>query len=190
MLSKNDYKKICIQLKLFGFRNYKEFINSSLWKEFRNTLYKMNPPAECSVCKKGSQYFHLHHVTYKRLLDPKLVKWVCDECHKRVHEDIKNTIQDNTNELIIEINGDKFERRKNSLRIIPSSGLPAVLHHSMHASGVFKRIEEGNNPGEEVNNYIRKKQEKGDSLIIGLVDEYTDKIYEYIWKEYRPFTTN
>jgi uncharacterized protein YlaI len=180
MLSKNDYKKICKQLNLFGFRSYKEFVSSDLWKEFRKVLYKKELPVACSVCYKDSKYFHLHHTSYKRLLDPRLVRWVCEDCHQKVHKETERSIQENTVELYDELNGDKFERRVNSLRVVESSGLPEVLHHSIHASGLVNKAKEGEDVKDLLGKYRNKKIKINDRMLLNLLNENYDKAIEFL----------
>jgi uncharacterized protein YlaI len=180
MLSTNYYKKICKQLNLFGFRNYKEFINSNLWKEYRDTLYKRDIPVACSICNKGSKYFYLHHTSYKRLLDPRCVQWVCEDCHQEIHKETEKSIQKKTNELYEELNGNKFERRVNSLRIVQSSGLPEVLHHSIHASGLVNKAREGEDVEDIVKKYRNKKIKIKDKVLLNLLDKNYDKTVEFL----------
>jgi hypothetical protein len=186
MLSKNDFKKICKQLKEYGFKSYKDFLGSDLWKEFRRVLYTKDLPELCSICRQESEYFHLHHKSYKRLVDPELVVWICDKCHREVHQETDEAIQRETDKLFIEINGNKYERRQNSLRVIPSSGLPAVLHHSMHASGLILQINEGKDAKEVLRKYEKKKRRRKDTIIIELLEENRNRVLDYL----RTFTTN
>ena len=181
MLIRGDYKKLCKQLNEFGFINYQEFLNSGLWKEFRAVLYKRDKPTRCSICKKKSPYFSLHHRTYKRILDPKNVVWVCDVCHKSIHDKKEKSIHFETDRLLLEINGTKNKKQRvGGLDIIPSSGLPATLHHSIHASGLVNKVRNGESVEECVSSYYSRKLRKMDELMIGLLEQNRENVLKYL----------
>lgn len=190
MLPSKDFRRLCSQLDVFGFKSYEEFLSSALWKEFRNCLFKKRRPSYCSVCNETYNNLTLHHKTYKRLLDPQNVLWVCDNCHKKIHEEAeKNTvtsISNETSKLSVSKNDKKYKKRVGSLRIVPASGLPETLHHSLHAFGVISEIRHGGTPKDCLDDYYRRKLENKDTLMVRLLEKYFVKALEYL----ATFTTN
>jgi len=178
MLTKNDYKKICRQLNELGFKSYSEFLSSNLWKEFRAVLYKKDKPVICSICKNRSDLLFLHHMTYKRMLDPRNLRWVCKDCHSKVHLENNQTIQDETDALITALNGK--HKRTESLRIVSSSNLPETLHHSLHACGVISKIRQGDSAKVSLEDYYNRKLKKKDSLMIELLEKNFIDALEYL----------
>jgi len=179
MLEKSDYKKICKQLKLYGFRSYKEFIDSGLWKEFRKAMYRKYQPFKCNICNKERELFFLHHKSYKRLLDPLSVVWICKDCHQKIHKKAEKSIQYETDKLFTENNGKK-NKRVGSLRIVYSSKLPETLHHSLHACGVVNMVREGQLPKKCLEEYYSKKRKKNDKLMIDLLERYFSNALVYL----------
>lgn len=180
MLSDRDYKKLCKQLDRFGFRDYKEFLDSSLWKEFRSVLYKKDKPQYCHICHKEHTYLYLHHKTYRRILDPSNMIWICSECHEKVHKEINESISNETDKLLTKLNGNRQRKRKGNLRIIPSSGLPETLHQSIHASGLIREIRDGGKPAQCLEKYYKNKVKRNDELMLKLLEGYSEKVMKYI----------
>lgn len=62
---------------------YREYINSSYWKEKRDCKLILKPICEC--CWLQSE--HIHHETYHRLWKEKMsdLRSLCWECHKNIH---------------------------------------------------------------------------------------------------------
>lgn len=177
-LPKNDYKKLIKQLNLYGFKSYKEFLESNLWREFRTVVIKNRKGNRCESCgKKGAN--HLHHRSYKRILDPKLVNFLCKDCHIKAHRKEEKSIEDATQGVI----GKKG--RTESMRILDVSNLPETLHHSLHACGVINRVRNGEDPQECITEYKEAKLKKKDFLMIELAENNADKILDYL----RTFTT-
>lgn len=186
MLVKKDFKKLCKQLNEYGFKNYQEFLNSGLWKEFRATLYKRDRPARCAICSNKTTFLSLHHKAYKRILDPKNVIWVCESCHKNIHSKVEKSIQFETDKLFVELGCHNHKRRVGSLEVILSSGLPATLHHSIHSSGVVRKVKNGESADSCLEGYYKRKLRKKDEFMISLLEQNKGKIIRYLGT----FTTN
>jgi len=73
-----------LQLDLLGFKDYKEFLNSSLWADFRSRLRKAHNCSKCARCG-STEGINLHHMSYKALLDPANIAVLCRDCHKIQH---------------------------------------------------------------------------------------------------------
>lgn len=102
MLNKKQYKKMINSLDLFGFKNYKSFLTSRLWKVFRQTVVtsKKFNSERCHCCnKKLKGRMHLHHIDYGQLLDPNNVKAVCEGCHVEIHEDVISNLKRRTHRV-------------------------------------------------------------------------------------------
>lgn len=178
MLSGKDYKNLCKQLNIFGFSSYKDFLESDLWREFRRILRKKHPYDRCDSCMKEDSQLFLHHKTYKQLLNPEFVIWVCRDCHKQIHSEISKSVDKMTSELVIKKLGKK--ERLESMRIVPSSQLPETLHHSINANGIVNKVKEGKTPAECLEFYYKKKLRDRDSLMVKLLQENTDKALRYL----------
>lgn len=78
------------QLKELGFDSYSKYLASPHWKGVRVDYESSDLPQFCLGCK--SNRFELHHRTYTRLGNEKLVDLIplCRECHKKVHDYAKN----------------------------------------------------------------------------------------------------
>lgn len=178
MLSSKDYKKLCKQLEGLGFSNYGEFLDSELWKAFRKTLRKKHSFNRCNTCGEKTNQLSLHHKSYKRLLDPDLVCWVCDDCHKRIHQEEITSVTKMTDDLIKEKLGKK--KRIESRRIVKASGLPETLHHSLHASGIINKVRGGDTPMTSLEIYYQRKRKKKDYLMIELLEKYETEALSYL----------
>lgn len=80
-----DYKRLCKQLRVFGFNSYDDFLNSELWDAFRERMKIVKESTRCCICSKKKPLV-LHHVKYTNLLDPDSVRFVCFDCHKDIHD--------------------------------------------------------------------------------------------------------
>jgi len=78
---------------------YYEYINSSKWQEKRkefysskiNKLFSLKGEWKCTCCLKPGIPLDLHHRTYKRLGNEKLMDFmaVCRACHNAIHDHYK-----------------------------------------------------------------------------------------------------
>lgn len=178
MLSGNDYKKLCKQLNTFGFSSYKDFLESDLWREFRKVLRKKHPYNRCDSCLEEADQLFLHHRTYKRLLSPEFVIWVCKDCHQQIHREISKSVDEMTVELRTKKLGKKG--RLASMRIVPSSQLPETLHHSINASGIVNKVKDGESPAECLEFYYKRKLRAKDYLMVKLLEENRSKALRYL----------
>lgn len=176
MLSGKDLKNLKRQLKLYSFDSYQDFLDSDLWKEFRKVVKKKTVQT-CNSCFKGAGE-NLHHRSYKRLLDPNLVIWLCNDCHKKIHKKELESI-DKATQMFVK------KKRVESLRIL-DNGLPEVLHQSLHASGIISKIKGGENPSFCINRYYERKVLKNDKVMVKLLEDNYSKVMEYCGT----FTTN
>jgi len=191
-LPKNDYKKLWRQLNKYGFKTYSEFLSSDLWKEFRKAMIGVKESNRCSICKDITSFgMSLHHKTYKQLLNPDYVIWVCRYCHSDIHQqNIDRSLSEITDnvrkekEKVTERRRKKnlgkkkakFSKRTASLRIVPSSGLPETLHHSLHSSG----LAQATNYITFIRKYQRKKVELTDILMCSLLDRYSTEVVSFV----------
>lgn len=93
-ISKSE-KGIPIRVRELGFDNYKQFLKSDNWKDFKNKFYKTKVVQEmvekfgqpvCEFCcTKGK--LNIHHWTYKKLGNDVAgyMSLICDECHNTIH---------------------------------------------------------------------------------------------------------
>jgi len=90
--------KLKIELDKFGFNDYQAFLNSRLWFEFKDHFKKTQ---DCSYCRRcgSTNKVSFHHLSYKRLLDPRNIAILCDECHKWQH-DKSPSIQDGIDDYV------------------------------------------------------------------------------------------
>lgn len=67
------------------FDNYKDYMESDIWKLKRNTMIKQNP--NCKICKKTKNIV-VHHLNYKMLGNEseKDLIVVCWDCHNKIHQ--------------------------------------------------------------------------------------------------------
>lgn len=179
-LQKNDYKKLKKQLNLYGFNSYKGFLNSGLWFEFKKVVEKKTYGKRCVSCGK-KEGIHLHHLSYKRILDPRLVGWFCEECHNKIHKKEMESVQEATTDLI-----GKKSKRVGSMRIIQESGLPETLHQSLNASGVIREVKDGKQPLVSLKKYYNRKLILNDNLMLDLLESNYNKVLDYL----RTFTTS
>lgn len=184
MLPKKDYKKLCKQLEGLGFSNYGEFLDSELWRAFRKTLRKKHGFDRCNTCGKKTNKLSLHHSSYKRLLDPDLVCWVCDNCHIEIHQKEVTSLMKMTDDLIKEKLGKN--KRVESKKIVRVSKLPETLHHSLHASGIINKVRGGDTPRVSLETYYQRKRRGKDYLMIELLEKYEVEVLKYLGT----FTTN
>lgn len=87
-INEKDYKKLCRELNTYGFKTYKEFLESTLWSEFKKRIPKGK--GICKVCRKNKANLP-HHITYKKFLVPSNIVWICSSCHTKIHKDILET---------------------------------------------------------------------------------------------------
>jgi N-glycosylase/DNA lyase len=73
-----------------GYSSYKEFLESSRWKELKNRAKKHIFYKSCRVCKTQNE-IDLHHKDYCHLHSMKSIIPLCRGCHDRIHEYAKET---------------------------------------------------------------------------------------------------
>ena len=74
--------------------NYSLYTNSLHWKDKRNKIILERKKCElCGVPTNEGKIFILHHLTYENILEDKEedLQLLCLDCHKAVHEIIKET---------------------------------------------------------------------------------------------------
>jgi len=147
---------------------YKEYLTTEHWKRLRER-YNHKGKA-CGICRCQG-LMNLHHKNYKRLGREQKgdVVLLCSECHTFVHyciEKKKSEITKTTKMLkdvvmgrmrIEKLKPPRVKKRQFSLRKILSSGLPATLHHSIHAS-VNNWFKEGLSVDEVIGKYETRKK--------------------------------
>ncbi len=104
-IGKKDYIYLVQQLESYGFKNYQDFLNSALWKEFRKYIPKKT--AKCNICNTNLATI-AHHFSYRNLLNINGIRWVCKECHEEIHTKIK-TLKGHTPVKIVTF---KLKRKK------------------------------------------------------------------------------
>lgn len=76
-----------IILDRHGYANYKDFLVSDYWKDFRSKTLKKPGYSNCHFCDSDSN-IQLHHTHYKYLLSDReieAIKPVCRSCHNTIH---------------------------------------------------------------------------------------------------------
>lgn len=82
-------------LKKLGFKTYKEYLESELWKNLKKQIYAKKDKCDCCGSRDNLQ---IHHASYtfmrtkkdgKRVGSIKGLKLLCKNCHKKVHENAK-----------------------------------------------------------------------------------------------------
>ncbi len=75
-------------LEDYGFKDYKEFLESPFWKAMKATLRKKKQFQKCCCC--GSEKdIELHHMKYQDFLDYSSKKNIiptCRDCHEKIHQ--------------------------------------------------------------------------------------------------------
>lgn len=183
-LPKKNYKQLVRELRKYGFVSYGEFLGSELWAGFRKQMLTKKPPECCFLCKKHATNYNLHHRSYKRIIDPGLVCWVCEPCHLAIHERAGKSIEQATSEMIRKtvktpkigkkekqkaaVVFTKKEKRILNTRLVPSSNLPEALHHSLHASSCVISVRQGQPVNEVMNRYHDTKFKRNDTAMYEL----------------------
>ena len=164
-LPKKDYKSLIKQLKIFGFTSYSEFIASPLWFEFRKQMRKATSPEECQICGEEVNKFHLHHTSYKGLLNPNNLLWACPLCHEAIHlpeVEIKS-VQDST-EIVMKAKGNTRQQKRERMMVMDPEGM---LWLSLN--GYYGAHEKDFDTEEQfLMKYIKRKQElneKGEAFL-------------------------
>lgn len=81
----NRYAQRDEVLRLMGFRSYREYLDSRLWKAIRARVLRA-----CSTCPCGQPATEVHHRTYKRrYLEGrgkihKFLTPICRQCHQQI----------------------------------------------------------------------------------------------------------
>lgn len=135
-----------------GFPTYEEFLKSEVWRAMRiNRTEKYRNASACCFCNLDSHVI-LHHAFYgKNNIQKGKMKGilpVCDICHLGIHtiEKLYNIdpyratqifkiiyYPNNPNFTWEEKSKPRKEERLLNMRLVPKSGLPETLHHSIHA---------------------------------------------------------
>ncbi len=70
-------------IRALGFKNYKEYLQSSLWYQKREFFLKLNP--KCKKCRKEST--EVHHISYENIGNEggRDLMALCRKCHKKIH---------------------------------------------------------------------------------------------------------
>lgn len=82
------------QLRLGGFKNYDQYLNSKIWEETRDYIYS-NRRHECIICFSSGP-FNLHHTQYLNIMSTdvekraKDVRILCIRCHEDLHKIAKD----------------------------------------------------------------------------------------------------
>ena len=83
---KNYYKKRDKRLIQNGYKDYNDFLKSSLWEDLKIKAFTVEQGKKCFFCK-GRPYT-LHHVSYSTV-NKNTLRWllpICSECHQWVHD--------------------------------------------------------------------------------------------------------
>ena len=73
-------KKLKLQLKIFGFKTYDEFLSSNLWKEYKNQIKTVHECRLCRICNSKVNV-DLYHISYKNLMNPQNIAIICNKCY-------------------------------------------------------------------------------------------------------------
>ena len=78
------------RVRRLGFMSYGEYLQSPLWKVFRDKVRA----SACYACGNRDVSLQVHHITYTHLGNEHLddVVTLCDHCHKGVHGITKNDV--------------------------------------------------------------------------------------------------
>ena len=90
-MRKTNGEKYRERLKELGFRNYKEYLASDIWKKQRTDFYKYRKTIHCQLCKK-TYNLNVHHTRYSRLGKENFKKdliLLCRDCHYELHQFLK-----------------------------------------------------------------------------------------------------
>ena len=84
-------KGIGSRLQELGYSNYKKYLKSPHWREFKNRVYtylKDRNQFCCEFCRKSDLILHIHHKTYKRMGNERIgdVFLLCENCHFGIHK--------------------------------------------------------------------------------------------------------
>ena len=80
-----DYESRYKYLRYLGFKSYKEYLASDLWKEIRRKAFKCHG-RECYLCDKPATELHHNRYSLKDLQGKRLkfIKPVCRQCHEEI----------------------------------------------------------------------------------------------------------
>ena len=83
---KQSYQFKKNKLYKLGYKNYKDYLLSRHWIDFRSVC-KQNKQYKCYMCQSKIKKLILHHLTYERLGNENLsdVVFMCHDCHTDVH---------------------------------------------------------------------------------------------------------
>lgn len=84
---RHKYKTVDLQFTSRHNNEYKYYLTTVPWKEFRFYMYVL-VGKKCQCCKIDlGMRFNLHHITYKRLGNEEItdVAILCPECHSDIH---------------------------------------------------------------------------------------------------------
>lgn len=87
-ISRGDYRRMKGQLGELGFGTYREFVDSTLWREFKKRYFVCHR-RKCRACGKETDLVSLHHSDYTVLLNPMRVIPICNTCHLRIHKELE-----------------------------------------------------------------------------------------------------
>lgn len=67
--------------------NYKDYLQTTHWREIRSRYWESKYKKCCEVCKKENLNLDLHHKSYKRLGNEYLSDFIllCRNCHTGTH---------------------------------------------------------------------------------------------------------
>lgn len=90
MYKSTSVKGLGLRLNDLGYKNYREYMASKHWSEFKSKVYsrlRKRNQIVCEFCRKSDLVLHVHHKTYKRLGNELIgdVFLLCQECHTAVH---------------------------------------------------------------------------------------------------------
>jgi hypothetical protein len=78
--------------------NYKQYLKTKHWQDFKTSVYKNGKSRRCAIC--GSYYgLNTHHISYKRIGKEHAsdIVVLCGDCHSKYHnglisEDVINFV--------------------------------------------------------------------------------------------------
>ncbi len=97
-ISKKEMRQMRKQISSLGFSSYKEFLNSSIWKAFKEHIKTKMWTDLCWACgcDLSNTRWVFHHTSYKDMLSYSNVKTVCKDCHQAIHYNHEGSVQQKT----------------------------------------------------------------------------------------------
>lgn len=118
-------------------RVYDEYLRSNAWINIRNQVLERDKH-KCKICG-ATENLRVHHKDYECIYHEEDALYdlvtLCDDCHRELHEFLKNEVSEKTKNALYKLREDYYIKFKEDIinTIVENMGIPLLEKSKKHA---------------------------------------------------------